>query len=46
MLDYQVGDTVIHANYGMGEIIQMDVKFIHERQMPCYVVRVHNMVFG
>ncbi len=44
MLDYQVGDRVIHASYGMGEIVQIDEKFIHERQMLCYVVQIHNMV--
>jgi RNA polymerase-interacting CarD/CdnL/TRCF family regulator len=43
MMDYQVGDKVIHANYGLGEIIQMDEKFIHERQMLCYVVRVRDL---
>ncbi len=44
MLDYQVGDRVVHANYGMGEIVQLDEKFIHERQMLCYVVQIHNMI--
>jgi RNA polymerase-interacting CarD/CdnL/TRCF family regulator len=43
MMDYQVGDTVIHANYGLGEIVQMDEKFIHERQMLCYVVSIRGM---
>ncbi len=43
MSDYQVGDTVIHASYGLGEIIKMDEKFIHGRQMLCYVVRVGNL---
>ena len=43
MMDYQVGDKVIHATYGLGEIIQMDEKFIHERQMLCYVVRIRDL---
>lgn len=43
MLDYQVGDKVIHANYGLGEIVQMDEKFIHERQMLCYVVSIRDL---
>ncbi len=43
MSDYQVGDTVIHASYGLGEIIQMDEKFIHGRQMLCYVVSIGNL---
>jgi len=43
MMDYQVGDKVIHCNYGLGEIVQMDDKFIHERQMLCYVVRIRDL---
>ncbi len=44
MLDYHVGDKVIHQQYGLGEIIQMDQKFIHERQTLCYVVRTQNQI--
>lgn len=43
MLDYQVGDKVVHANYGLGEIIKMDEKFIHGRQMLCYVLLAGNV---
>jgi RNA polymerase-interacting CarD/CdnL/TRCF family regulator len=43
MMDYHVGDKVIHRCYGLGEIIQMDEKFIHERQMLCYVVRTRDL---
>jgi len=43
MMDYQVGDKVIHWNYGLGEIVQMDEKFIHERRMLCYVVRIRDL---
>ncbi len=43
MMDYQVGDKVIHAIYGLGEIVQMDEKFIHEREMLCYVVSVRDL---
>lgn len=42
MLDYQVGQTVIHQQYGIGEILKMDEQMIHERRMLCYVVRVQN----
>lgn len=42
-MDYQVGDKVIHWNYGLGEIIGLDEKFIHERQMLCYVVRIRDL---
>ena len=43
MMDYHVGDIVIHWHYGLGEIVQMDEKFIHERQMLCYVVRIRDL---
>ncbi len=43
MLDYQVGDKVVHPNYGLGEIITMDEKFIHGRQMLCYVLLAGNV---
>src|SRR5574341_2212167 len=43
MMDYHVGDKVIHWYYGLGEIVGMDEKFIHERQMLCYVVRTRDL---
>jgi RNA polymerase-interacting CarD/CdnL/TRCF family regulator len=43
MSEYQVGDKVVHANYGLGEIVQMDEKTIHERQSLCYVVRIRDL---
>jgi RNA polymerase-interacting CarD/CdnL/TRCF family regulator len=42
-MDYQVGDKVIHSNYGLGEIIQLDEKTVHGEQTPCYVVRVRDL---
>ncbi len=43
MSDYQVGDKVIHCSYGLGEIVQMDDIFMHERQTLCYVVRIRDL---
>ena len=43
MRDFHVGDKVIHRFYGLGEIVQMDEKFIHGRQMLCYVVRTRDL---
>jgi RNA polymerase-interacting CarD/CdnL/TRCF family regulator len=42
-MEYFVGDKVIHCHYGFGEIVQMDEKFIHERQRLCYVVRIRDL---
>ena len=41
-MGYQVGDKVIHWNYGFGEIVQLDVKNIQERQTPYFVVRIRD----
>lgn len=43
MMDYQVGDKIIHYYFGLGEIVQLDQKFIHEREEVCYVVRTRDM---
>jgi RNA polymerase-interacting CarD/CdnL/TRCF family regulator len=43
MMDFDVGDKVVHWNYGLGEILMMDVKFIHGREMLCYVVKIQDL---
>lgn len=43
MLDYQVGDKVIHPSYGLGEIVCLDEKIIHEQKTLCYEVRVRDL---
>jgi RNA polymerase-interacting CarD/CdnL/TRCF family regulator len=43
MMEYQVGDTVVHANYGLGEVVKMDEQLIHEHQSLCYVVRIRDL---
>ncbi len=42
-MGFQIGDKVIHWVYGLGEIIQMDVKNIHEHPTPCFVVRIRDL---
>jgi RNA polymerase-interacting CarD/CdnL/TRCF family regulator len=44
MLDYHIGDTVIHQQFGLGKIIEMDEKVIHNRKTLCYVVRAPNHI--
>ena len=41
-MGYQVGDKVIHWNYGFGEIVQLDTKNVQEHQMPYFVVRIRD----
>ena len=36
---FQIGDKVIHNTHGLGEIVNIENKFIHERTTNCYVVR-------
>ena len=43
MPNFHVGETVVHWNYGLGEVIKMDVQFIHDREMLCYVVKIHEL---
>jgi RNA polymerase-interacting CarD/CdnL/TRCF family regulator len=43
MTEFHVGEKVVHRNYGLGEILRMDVQFIHEREMLCYVVKIGDL---
>jgi RNA polymerase-interacting CarD/CdnL/TRCF family regulator len=37
-MGFQVGDQVIHLSHGLGKIVQIEEKIIHDRKTPCYVV--------
>ena len=36
---FQIGDKVIHSTHGLGEIVNIEKKFIDDRETNCYVVR-------
>jgi RNA polymerase-interacting CarD/CdnL/TRCF family regulator len=40
---FQVGEKVIHWNYGMGEVLQLDEKPLDGQMTPCYVVRIRDL---
>ena len=40
---FQVGDKVIHSIHGLGEIIQIDEKIIHDLPAPCYIFQTSNL---
>jgi len=40
---FKVGDKVIHWNYGLGEIIQLDDKLLTDKMTQCYVVRIRDL---
>jgi RNA polymerase-interacting CarD/CdnL/TRCF family regulator len=42
-MNYQVGDQVMHWNYGLGEIIQMDEKVLSGQKTRCYVVKIRDL---
>jgi RNA polymerase-interacting CarD/CdnL/TRCF family regulator len=43
MTEFHVGEKVVHQNFGLGEILKMDVQFIHDREMLCYVVKTKDL---
>jgi RNA polymerase-interacting CarD/CdnL/TRCF family regulator len=42
-VDFQVGEKVVHWNYGMGEIIKLDEKLLAGQMTHCYVVRIRDL---
>ena len=43
-MGFQIGDKVIHWTYGLGEIVQIEEKVIHDQMTNCYVVRTHDLM--
>jgi RNA polymerase-interacting CarD/CdnL/TRCF family regulator len=43
-MDFQVGDKVIHATYGLGEITHIEEKTVHDHLTKCYVVRTSDLM--
>jgi RNA polymerase-interacting CarD/CdnL/TRCF family regulator len=43
VVDFQVGEKVVHWNYGMGEIVQLDEKLLAGQMTHCYVVRIRDL---
>lgn len=42
-MSFQIGDTVIHWTYGLGEIVLIEEKIIHGRSTNCYVVQISDL---
>jgi len=42
-VDFQVGEKVVHWNYGMGEILQLDEKPLAGQMRCCYVVLIRDL---
>ena len=42
-MDFQIGDKVIHSTYGLGEIVFIEEKIIHDRPTNCYVFRTNDL---
>ncbi len=42
-MGFQIGDKVIHSNFGFGEIIKIEEKTINGRMENCFVVQMSDM---
>jgi RNA polymerase-interacting CarD/CdnL/TRCF family regulator len=42
-MDFQIGDKVIHSTYGLGEIVHIEEKIIHDLPTNCYVLRTNDL---
>lgn len=42
-MDFQVGDQVVHASFGPGEIVQLDEKVLSGRKCKYYVVQIKDL---
>jgi RNA polymerase-interacting CarD/CdnL/TRCF family regulator len=42
-VDFQVGEKVVHWNYGMGEVLKFDEKLLAGQMTRCYVVRIRDL---
>lgn len=40
---FHVGDEVIHATHGLGKVVHIEEKIIHEQPTNCYVVRTPDL---
>ena len=43
-MSFQIGDTVIHSTYGLGEIVLIEEKNIRGSSTNCYVLRTHDLM--
>jgi RNA polymerase-interacting CarD/CdnL/TRCF family regulator len=43
IMDFHVGDKVIHWTYGLGEIVQLDEKVLAGHNTRCYVVQIRDL---
>lgn len=42
-MEYQVGDKVIHSIHGLGEIVQIEEKIIHDLPAVCYIFQTDSL---
>ena len=43
-MNFHIGDKVVHYTHGLGEIVRIEEKIIHDRPANCYVVRTPDMM--
>ena len=42
-MGFKIGDKVIHCTFGLGEVVNIEEKIVHDQLTNCYVVRVNDM---
>ena len=42
-MDFHIGDKVIHSTYGLGEIIRIEEKQVHDSPTNCYVFHTNEL---
>jgi len=42
-MDFQIGDKVIHSTYGLGEIVRIEEKVVHDHPTNCYVFHTNEL---
>lgn len=43
-MNFQIGDKVIHITHGLGEIVRIEEKIIHDQPVNCYVVSTSDLM--
>ena len=44
-LEYSVGDWLVHALYGIGQIVAVETKFFSQQEQVCYKVKTKDSTF-
>jgi len=43
LMTFQIGDTAIHLSHGLGEVVDIEDRIIHDRPTTCYVFQTPDL---